>query len=244
MNVFSDLLVLCRAGMDGIGHSSTSLPVSLFLAGLGGSLIHCAGMCGPFVLGQVMADADTVPGTRYGEWRRLTGAALLPYHLGRATTYTALGAVAGAATSIFASTASFGWLAGVLLLVAAALMLAQALGLAVGFGSPLTARLSRLAGPLANSRRSRARYALGIVLGFLPCGLLYSAIAAAAGTASLVSGAIAMAAFALGTMPALMVVGWAGAIARRRMRDVARWIAPPLLVANAIVMTALAIHRF
>ena len=33
------------------------MPVSLFLVGLAGSLVHCVGMCGPFVLGQVMSDA-------------------------------------------------------------------------------------------------------------------------------------------------------------------------------------------
>ena len=66
-------------------------------------------MCGPFVLGQVMADARR-PTASYGEWRRLAGASLAPYHLGRLTTYTVLGAVAGTATALFASTSMFAWL--------------------------------------------------------------------------------------------------------------------------------------
>jgi sulfite exporter TauE/SafE len=56
-------------------------------------------------------------------------------------------------------------------------------------------------------------------------------------------GALAMAAFTLGTVPALVAVGWGGLILRRRLQDVARWIASPLLLANAMLMLALAVNR-
>jgi sulfite exporter TauE/SafE len=154
-----------------------------------------------------------------------------------------LGAVAGAATALFASTSLFGWLSGALLIVAASLMVVQALGLALKRASPLTGVLVHLAGPLVAGHGRSARYGLGFVLGFLPCGLLYGALAAAGGTGSAADGALAMAAFALGTVPALVVVGWGGLIARRRLREQARWIAPPLLIANALVMLALASQR-
>ena len=87
------------------------------------------------------------------------------------------------------------------------------------------------------------RYALGMVLGFLPCGLVYGALAAAAGTGSIADGAAAMAAFGLGTAPALLAVGWGGLIVRRRLRDGTRWIATPLLLANAGLMLVLASQR-
>ena len=183
----------------------------MLLAGLAGSLIHCTGMCGPFVLGQVIADTDRPAGAAYGEWHRLAGAALAPYHLGRLTTYVLLGAIAGEATGLFASTAAFGWLSGTLLVAAALLLITQALGVSLGIdGFGLQAWLSRLAGPLAGATGNAARYGLGVLLGFLPCGLLYGALAAAAGTGSGVGGGLAMAAFALGTMPALIAVGWGG----------------------------------
>jgi len=85
---------------------------------------------------------------------------------------------------------------------------------------------------------------LGVVLGFLPCGLLYGALAAAGGVASAQEGALIMAAFGLGTVPALVAVGWGGLIIRRRLREVARWIAAPLLLANALLMLMLAGQRF
>jgi len=114
-------IAACRDGLAHVVEPPAGLALSLFLAGLGGSAIHCVGMCGPFVLGQVMADAAHVGPGGYGEWRRLAGAALAPYHLGRLTTYTGLGTLAGAATALFASSAAFAWLCGLLLIAGAPL---------------------------------------------------------------------------------------------------------------------------
>ena len=243
MDFVAEIIFACRHGLANLGALPGGLPASLFLAGFAGSLVHCAGMCGPFVLGQVMADAERGVAGGYGEWRRLAGASLVPYHLGRLTTYTALGAIAGAATAWFTSTGPFAWVSAALLFVAAVLMLMQAFGLAAGISSPLAGPLARLAGPLSMAQTPGARYALGVVLGFLPCGLLYGALAAAGGTASAIDGALAMAAFTLGTVPALIAIGWGGVLLRRQLRALARWIAAPLLLANALLMLALASTR-
>lgn len=239
----SRLIALCGESLVVAGSEPLALTVTLFAAGLAGGALHCAGMCGPFVLGQVMAGTDGADAGGYGEWRRLGGATLAPYHLGRATSYTALGAVAGGATALFASTTGFVWLSSLFLGAAAMLLVAQAAGLAFGRTTPWSVALSRLAAPLSRSRGVASRYALGVLLGFLPCGLIYGALAAAAGTASVVAGAAAMGAFALGTVPALVAVGWGGLLLRRRLREIGRWIAAPVLVANAAVMLALASQR-
>jgi sulfite exporter TauE/SafE len=237
-------LAACRDGLADLAGAPFGLAVPLFLAGLGGSAVHCVGMCGPFVLGQVMADVEGVGrGAAYGEWRRLAGAALVPYHLGRATTYTALGALAGAATSVFASTQVFGWLAATMLVLGAGLMLAQAFGLAFGAATPQAPFIQRLAAPLVASRRPSTRFGLGLVLGFLPCGLIYGALGAAAGSGSALQGALAMAAFSLGTMPALVAVGWGGLLLRRRFGQGIRWLATPLLLITSMLMLVLAAHR-
>lgn len=236
-------MALCGESLAAAGSEPLALPATLFVAGLAGGALHCAGMCGPFVLGQVMAGAEGADGRRYGEWRRLGGATLAPYHLGRATTYATMGAAAGGATALFASTTGFAWLSSLLLAAAASLLVAQAAGLAFGRTTPWNAALLRLAAPLSRSHGAGARYGLGVLLGFLPCGLLYGGLAAAAGTASMVAGAAAMLAFALGTVPALVAVGWGGLLLRRRLRESGRWIAAPVLLANAAVMLALASQR-
>jgi sulfite exporter TauE/SafE len=244
MEVFAQLAALCRQGLHDVASSAVSPVLALFLAGLAGSLVHCIGMCGPFVFAQVAADADKATSRAYGEWRRLTGAALAPYHLGRLTTYTTLGAIAGGATALFASTAGFAALSGAMLVLAAMLMLMQALGLTLGTRSPLAGLVARLAAPLSMSRGPAARYALGLALGLLPCGLLYGALAAAAGMGSAPRGALVMAAFALGTVPAMIAVGWIGLIVRRRLRGFVARVATPLLLGNALLMLVLAGQRF
>ena len=83
-------------------------------------------------------------------------------------------------------------------------------------------------------------YALGVVLGFLPCGLIYAALAAAAAAGDPLRGAAAMAAFALGTMPGLIGVGWAGAVFARRWKRLAGVVAPLALLASAILLLATA----
>jgi sulfite exporter TauE/SafE len=199
-------------------------------------------MCGPFVLAQVAArlEGGAIAG---GELVRLAGAALVPYHLGRITTYTALGGVAGAIAGQATAFTGFAWLLAVCLVLAALAFAAQAMeGLrrASGGGGALGAWLGRLAGPLMRDPRGMRGYALGLALGLLPCGLLYGALAAAAGAGSAVAGALAMTAFTLGTVPALVGVGWLGAFFGRRWMPTLRLLVIPVMLFNAAVLLALA----
>nr|WP_277905323.1 sulfite exporter TauE/SafE family protein [Pararhodospirillum photometricum] len=74
---------------------------------------------------------------------------------------------------------------------------------------------------------------MGVVLGFLPCGLLYGAIAAAAASGSALGGALGMAAFTLGTLPGLWAIGLIGHVVSQHWKaSVTRW-APGLLLLNA-----------
>ena len=83
-------LALAHCKAVAIGHGP--LLLSMFLAGLIGSASHRAAMCGPFGLPQTReAMARLKVGS--GELRRLAGAALLPYHIGRAVTYILLAVV-------------------------------------------------------------------------------------------------------------------------------------------------------
>lgn len=231
-------LAVCRVTVTDHG----GLLSSLFLTGLLGSASHCAGMCGPFVLSQVAGRLERIPVERMTEWRRLAGAALLPYHLGRATTYTMLGAIAGFAADALAGWSGFRFLAAALLALAALFLLAMAvprLKALVGGGSGeswWSRSLGRMAAPLFTSPTGWRGWLLGVALGFIPCGLLYAALAAAAATTDPLAGAFAMLAFVTGTIPALVAVGAIGHFAVTRWRTpMLRW-APLLLAANAGVL--------
>jgi len=231
--------------------ASTSLIVvvaGLFLAGLAGSAAHCTTMCTPFVLAQLpIAAADQENGGSL----RLVRAALLPYHFGRATTYAGLGATFGALGAGLIQSAPFlRTMLPVFLLLAAFLFLAQALKEAgllsmasriSGATTRLGVGLARLTRPLVLGGGGVRGYFLGVALGFLPCGLLYGALAAAASTGSTVGGALAMAAFATGTMPALISVGCLGVGLAHRRRALARTLLAPIQAVNAVVLAAMAI---
>ena len=182
-----------------------SLPIALatgFLGGFG----HCVAMCGPLVGALGISAPPGIPARR----------ALLPqlaYHLGRITTYGTVGAVMGLAGS-FVNVAGrmAGW-QDVVAVLAGALMVAMGLG-AAGQSLWVKSAEGRLAGRVLSAVRKLAgheaplrAYPLGLVLGFLPCGLSYSAFAAAAATGSPVAGMALALAFGAGTLPALLLAG-------------------------------------
>ena len=242
---------LCGPGaMAGAG---VALPLALLAAGAAGSVLHCAPMCGPFVLGQVSDRLAGIPAARLCESARLSSALLLPYHGGRLTTYAVLGALVAGAGSAARVGAWLGALPALLLLTAALLFLTQALARLA------PARLGRLRLPdrappawtrcvsglaaRADSGRPGGGYLLGVALGLLPCGFLYAAIAAAAATGSVAGGALAMTAFGLGTVPGLVAVGVAGQAAGRVWHRGVAAAAPAIMLANAALLVAMAWQR-
>lgn len=232
----------------GIGDASVVLGVglALFGAGLFGGFAHCAPMCGPFVVMQLAGEA----GGTYS-LRRLTAGMLPGYHLGRMTTYVALGGAVGAAGSSVVQLTEFRSLLAILLAAAALCFLLQAAKRFAPFPSAeivqrSSERWGRAVGHMAAPLLRRpggsrlAGYRLGLVLGLLPCGFLYAALIAAAAAGSAAAGAAAMAAFALGTVPGLVAVGVLSTVALRRWRGLAQAIAVPIFLLNAVTLGALA----
>ena len=180
---------------------------AILAASLLGSF-HCAGMCGAFL---AVASGDVREG-----WKRH---ALLQsaYHGGRLVSYAALGAAAGAAGGLANLT---GTLAGLRPLAA---MIAGGAMILFGVITFLRTRgfhVSRMRLPqrwlawmqwghrIAMDRPPVIRASLiGLMTTLLPCGWLYAFVVTAAGTGSATRGAIAMAAFWAGTLPALVAVG-------------------------------------
>jgi len=229
----SNHVALFASHADGLA----SLLLAMLLAGLGGGVTHCVAMCGPFVMAQATAGLERDAG--YGTLQRLSGAALLPYHLGRATTYVALGAVSASVVGFVGHVAGLRVLGAALLAGAAIILGAQALGRSLPMPSAAS-HLTRLARPLLADPRGWRGYALGVALGFLPCGILYAAFAAAAGSRDPRTGALMMAAFVLGTLPGLIGVGWAGLLFGRRWVRTTAVATPALLLASAALLLVMA----
>lgn len=216
--------------------SAAGLYGGLFLAGLTGSLLHCGPMCGPLVLAQVGARMEGHALCEAARWR----AGLLPgYHLGRLATYTALGGLAGLLSPP-------PWLAGILLLGAAVSLAVMGLRqLYPAFFRGVATVPSGMAAlsPLLRQPKGFRSLALGGLLGFLPCGLIYGGLAIAATTGGSITGGASMLAFGLGTVPILSAVGLAGTLAARRWQGRVRTVAPYLMLLSAGTIASLAVTR-
>lgn len=175
-----------------------------FMTGLLGGFGHCIGMCGPLVASYSFASKDK------------KGMGMLPAHLlynaGRITTYTFVGSLMGL-TGTFVNTAVriSGIQNGVSIIAGLFMVL---LGLGITGISPVTTFIERHNRPILSAVKVVFEgdsiwryYPLGLLLGFLPCGLSYSIFLGAAGSGGLLQGMFFVLAFSLGTVPALLTFG-------------------------------------
>jgi sulfite exporter TauE/SafE len=172
---------------------------------------HCVGMCGPIVVSfslNLKEKSIFVP--------------QLLYHLGRITTYAALGAVMGATGSFVMAAAHMQNIQKGVLIFAGALMVI--LGLSMAGWVPFTkvfgdhsrpgGFISKGFGKLLSVKSTLVYLPLGLLLGLLPCGPVYTALLGAARTGmdattryqGVFAGMGLMAAFGIGTVPALFLV--------------------------------------
>jgi sulfite exporter TauE/SafE len=155
------MLADCLHDLTALGTDALpAMLLGLFLAGLASGATHCSAMCAPFVLAQASAGQ----GAGGGVLRRLSGAALAPYHLGRVLGYGMLGALAGGTAGALARVSGLDLLLGLLLAGGAVLMLGQALRQGVPYlptslAAPrLRARLAATAGHLGLPRAAVPRF--------------------------------------------------------------------------------------
>jgi sulfite exporter TauE/SafE len=191
--------------MSSINSAYALMLVSGFLGGFG----HCVGMCGPIVAAHALNPA----GNRF-----------LPhllYNLGRITTYAMVGGLLGL-------TGSF---AGVIqpmenfqnLLMAAIGLLMVVMGFVMGGWLPLAIGQSgcgwkpigAMVRFVSETGGVGAFFPMGLILGFIPCGMSYTAFIAAAGAGvqaanqvqGFLQGMLMLLLFGLGTAPALLLLG-------------------------------------
>lgn len=212
--------------MDAVSAAYWALPAAMLVTGfLSG--VHCLGMCGGIVGAFSSAGAREPVGfqrRRSSAWRE--AARQLAFNAGRIASYVLAGAVAGALGSAGTSIAGvLSWQVALyvlanLMLILFGLYLAGAtawLARSEALGVPLWRRLQPLAARLLPARSLPQSFAAGMVWGWIPCGLVYGALAVAVLAGSPERGALAMAAFGLGTLPNLLAAG----LAASRLRSFA-----------------------
>ena len=185
-----------------------SLLLSVFLIGVLGAG-HCASMCGGFVSAFVLGKAKGEKSVRPLHW-------LVTYNAGRIISYAIAGAGVGAlgSASLFLLdieiARSLARLMAALCLIAVGLYLSgwpRLLMPLEKIGHHLWARVSPYFVHFLRVQNSFDALRLGLCWGWLPCGLVYSALISALTTADPLMGAQVMIFFGLGTLPALLTLG-------------------------------------
>ncbi|MBW2274924.1 MAG: sulfite exporter TauE/SafE family protein [Deltaproteobacteria bacterium] len=213
---------------------------SAFLLGLFGA-VHCIGMCG----GIVGALTQTAPN------RAITHSVLTPpqlvyplgYSLGRIASYTIAGALAGALGFALAQgvgpagSKAMRLLAGLFMIAGGSYVANWWLGMTrfEALGAHLWRHVSPLTRHFQPADQVWKVLVLGALWGWLPCGLVYAALAMAATTGTASGGALFMLSFGLGTLPALVATGaLASTLSRFTRKSGARWVAGGLVVAFGV----------
>lgn len=215
------------ASLDG-----TSL-FAAFMVGVLGSL-HCVGMCGGIsaALGQSVCRTGL---------QRLWFQVL--FSSGRVGSYMLAGFIVAALGSGLRD--FIGGPAGPVMRVFAGLMMI-ALGLYIGewwkgltrveaIGTHLWKYLQPIGKTLLPVNTGMQALTLGALWGWLPCGLVYSALSLSIAAADPLTGALGMAAFGLGTVPSMMAVGFASGGVLQAIRTIhVRRVAAVMLIAFGV----------
>ncbi|WP_166924458.1 sulfite exporter TauE/SafE family protein [Flavobacterium poyangense] len=172
---------------------------SAFIFGLISSF-HCVGMCGPIAM--------MLPVDRKNEAKKITQ--IITYHLGRLTAYAAIGLIFGLLGRVF-------FLAGLQQKMSIFIGVAMILIVLIpektvskyNFSKPVYKIISKIKSSLGShfkSKSYKSLFIIGLLNGFLPCGMVYVALFGAIAMQSAGFGVLYMLLFGLGTVPLMTIV--------------------------------------
>lgn len=194
------------------------------------SSLHCVGMCGPIAL--------ALPVHQRSPLGKITG--ILLYNLGRTFTYTLLGFLLGFignALNLAGLQRGLSVGTGVLMLGAAAYSSHWLDRLATPpFLQKGVQAVKKKLGNLLHNRSFSALFLLGTLNGLLPCGLVYMALISSVAAGNVGEGALFMALFGIGTVPAMSAAAFIKNLFSVPLRNRARRLMPAFVAAVAILL--------
>lgn len=188
------------------------------------SSLHCIGMCGPIAM--------MLPVDRNNPAKKVIQ--IMIYHLGRLTAYASLGLVFGILGKGF-------YMAGIqqqLSIVVGVLMITIAivpekLFMKYNFSKPVYKIISKVKSSLGNQFKRKspdALFTIGLLNGFLPCGLVYAALFGAIAMQNVTLGVSYMLLYGLGTIPMMSAVVFISNILSVPLRSKLQKIIPVVAV--------------
>lgn len=185
---------------------------SAFIFGLISSL-HCIGMCGPIAM--------MLPVDRQNEAKKVTQ--IITYHLGRLTAYGSIGLVFGLLGRGF-------FLAGLQQKISIFIGLAMILVVLIpeksfakyNFSKPVYKVISKIKSNLGShfkNKSYKSLFIIGLLNGFLPCGMVYVALFGAIAMQSASLGVLYMILFGVGTLPLMTLVVYVNSMIKMPFRN-------------------------
>lgn len=208
--------------------------MSVLIAGFLGSLTHCSTMCGPLVVAQIASKKA-----------QSRAALLLEYHAGRITTYVVLGMVTALVSNILFAGSSFTHFSGTMLLIAGLMFIFSAIRPKAthSCSSCNTSRIENFLQKLSIPTPVQ-QYVRGVLLGFMPCGLVLSVLLLVATTHDIGIAALVMLFFGIGTMPVLQLIGYTTHKFSRRWQPAMSIFGRSAMTINGLVLCALGANAF
>ncbi|TDP01309.1 sulfite exporter TauE/SafE family protein [Flavobacterium sp. 245] len=185
---------------------------SAFILGLISSL-HCVGMCGPI--------AVMLPVDHQNEAKKVTQ--IITYHLGRLTAYATIGLIFGLLGRGF-------FMAGLqqkisifigIAMIAIVLIPEKAFA-KYNFSKPIYKVISKIKSTLGSQfkkKNYKSLYIIGLLNGFLPCGMVYVALFGAIAMQSAYLGVLYMLLYGLGTIPLMTIVVYINSLLKLPFRN-------------------------
>lgn len=200
--------------------------LTALIFGLLGSF-HCVGMCGPI--------AFLLPVDHHNQVKKL--GQIFLYHIGRIVAYSFIGllfGLIGKSLNLFGMQQQLSIIIGILMLVV--IFVPQNVFNKYNFSKPIFRVIAKVKSALGAELKKKTPdtfLTIGLLNGFLPCGLVYVAVFGAIATGSALQGSLYMAMFGLGTIPLMTSAIYLGNFLNVQMRQRIRKAIPAFVVVIA-----------
>ena len=193
------------------------------ILGLMGSF-HCAGMCGPIAIALPLRGENI--------FQKVFGGVL--YNFGRTVTYAIMGAVFGLVGQGLEMIGFQQWVSVIMgVLMIASVLFPRLFKNQYDLNNSLFSFIGKLKKALTKlftKKSYGALFLIGLLNGYLPCGLVYIALAGALGTGNIIYGTMFMILFGLGTLPMLLGISLLGNMASVKLRNKVNKFIPAVVV--------------
>lgn len=188
------------------------------------SSLHCIGMCGPIAM--------MLPVDRTNEAKKVTQ--IMIYHLGRITSYSILGlffGLLGRGLFLAGFQQKVSILVGILMITV--IVVPDKVFAQYNFSKPVFKIISKVKAKLGaqfKKKTYRSLFSIGLLNGFLPCGLVYVALFGAIAMQQIHLSILYMALYGLGTIPMMSLVVYVSNLLTLPVRNTIQKLIPVVII--------------